>query len=120
MNKEDKIKKELLNEFSSWFCESYCMFYGNEDYCGKCPIKDPDCWLHKKPPEGKGVRVKEIHFCDYCAHFRPQADNEDRKPNNKLCALGKNIRFRCGKNDYNGEDTGFFFPGCEDFIKDNN
>lgn len=41
----DKAKSELLKEFKDWFCEPYCRFYGNEDYCRTCPLKKEDCWL---------------------------------------------------------------------------
>lgn len=41
----DKAKSELRKEFEDWFCNGYCRFYGNEDYCSTCPLKKEECWL---------------------------------------------------------------------------
>lgn len=41
----NKAKPELLKEFEDWFCNGYCRFYGNEDYCSTCPIRKEECWL---------------------------------------------------------------------------
>lgn len=53
--KEELIKKKLLAEFREWFCEGYCQFYGMDDYCRCCPVKDESCWLREvEKPAGKG------------------------------------------------------------------
>lgn len=31
-------KEEMIEKFKDWFCEPYCRFYGNEDYCKTCPM----------------------------------------------------------------------------------
>ena len=41
----DKAKSELLKEVKDWFCEPYCRFYGNEDFCNTCAMKEEECWL---------------------------------------------------------------------------
>lgn len=41
----DKAKSELRKEFEDWFCNGYCRFYSNEDYCSTCPLKKEECWL---------------------------------------------------------------------------
>lgn len=33
-----KAKEEMVEKFKDWFCEPYCQFYGNEDYCRTCPL----------------------------------------------------------------------------------
>jgi hypothetical protein len=32
----NKAKEEMIKTFKDWFCEPYCRFYGNEDYCKTC------------------------------------------------------------------------------------
>lgn len=116
MDKKE-LKQKLLEEISGWFCESYCMFYGNEDYCRTCPIKDESCWL--KPPHVEGNRATvEFNYCDNCIHFRPE-EGQKSKPNNELCEFNRPLRFRCNMNDYTGQDHGFFLPGCKDFKMNN-
>lgn len=41
----DAAKEELLKEFEWFFCDAYCMNYGNPDYCEKCPVKTKKHWL---------------------------------------------------------------------------
>lgn len=41
----NKAKSELRKEFEDWFCNGYCRFYGDEDYCSTCPLKKEECWL---------------------------------------------------------------------------
>lgn len=41
----DAAKGELLKEFQEHFCDVYCQFFGNDDYCKRCPIKDSTEWL---------------------------------------------------------------------------
>ena len=62
--KEKEIKQRLLDEISGWFCESYCLYYGNKDYCDTCPIKEEKYWLVRPKPTGAEKRIKEIQFCD--------------------------------------------------------
>lgn len=45
--KEETIE-EVLEELDDWFCEVYCRFYGNEDYCSTCKIKNKKHWLLKR------------------------------------------------------------------------
>lgn len=33
-----RIKEEMIKKFKDWFCEPYCQFYGNDDYCKTCPM----------------------------------------------------------------------------------
>lgn len=42
----DAAKQELMKEFREHFCEPYCLYFGNDDYCRCCPIKDEKCWLN--------------------------------------------------------------------------
>lgn len=44
-------------------------------------------------------------------------EGEKQKPNNQFCEFVRPLRFRVG-NGYNGEDTGFFLPGCKDYKKE--
>ena len=37
--KEETVK-EVLEELNDWFCEVYCRFYDNKDYCSTCKIKN--------------------------------------------------------------------------------
>ncbi len=41
----DAAKEELLKEFEWFFCDAYCMNYGNPDYCKKCPVRTKMHWL---------------------------------------------------------------------------
>ena len=69
--KEELIKKKLLAEFREWFCEGYCQFYGMDDYCRCCPVKDENCWLREvEKPAGKKGKRKPIRFCDTCRNFK--------------------------------------------------
>lgn len=62
-------------------------------------------------------RIKEIQFCDNCVHFCPIEEGEENKPNEELCEFKRPLRFRLGIDDYTGDDTGFFCPGCKNFKK---
>lgn len=42
----DAAKQELLKGFREHFCDAYCQYFGNDDYCRCCPIKDENCWLN--------------------------------------------------------------------------
>lgn len=116
---EKKLKQKLLAEIADWLCESYCMFYGNEDYCRTCPIKDENCWLKRPQPDDDNRPKAEFHYCHDCIHFRPIEEGQEDKPDNELCEFGRSLRFRCNMNDYAGEDNGFFLPGCKDFKTNN-
>lgn len=35
----------LMKEFEEWFCNGYCRFYKDENYCKNCPIKLGEEWL---------------------------------------------------------------------------
>ena len=115
--KEKEIEQRLLDEISGWFCESYCLYYGNKDYCDTCPIKEEKYWLVRPKPTGAEKRIKEIQFCDNCVHFCPIEEGEENKPNEELCKFKRPLRFRLGIDDYTGDDTGFFCPGCKNFKK---
>lgn len=118
MSKDDGIKKKLLDEIASFFCEGYCMFYGNKDCCEKCPMTDKMNQLARQNQRIQGQRIKKrIKFCDDCVHFRPVTDETIDKPNEELCEFVRPLRFHVGIDDYNGENTGFFLPGCKDFTK---
>lgn len=41
----NKAKEEMIYKFKDWFCEPYCRFYGNEDYCKTCAMNKKECWL---------------------------------------------------------------------------
>jgi hypothetical protein len=123
--KEELIKKKLLAEFREWFCEGYCQFYGLDDYCICCPVKDENCWLRGvKKPAGEKRERKPIRFCDTCNNFIPDErdicdeDNllEDvsKPPYSELCALKHSLRFKM-PNDYNDDNYGFYRKECKDY-----
>ena len=41
----EETKKKMLVEFQGWFCEGYCEFYQNNEYCNGCPIKHVNHWM---------------------------------------------------------------------------
>lgn len=121
------VKKKLLAEFREWFCEGYCQFYGMDDYCRCCPVKDESCWLRdvEKPTEKKGKR-EPIRFCDTCRNFKSDErelndDEMDRaieesakRHYSDLCALNHSLRFKM-PNEYNDDNWGFYYKECKDY-----
>ena len=124
--KEKEIKSKMLAEFREWFCESYCMFYGMEDYCSSCPSKDESWWLKSgcKKMQEKPKR-KTIKFCDNCKHFieTPIPDDVDlndpmfKPPFPDVCSFAHPVRFMVPHDTYNPYDEvcGFYFAGCKDY-----
>ena len=53
-----------------------------------------------------------MKWCDDCQHF--EAVTETRK---NPCTKGIKMKFRMGRNDYQGTSTGFHFPGCQHWTK---
>ena len=49
-----------------------------------------------------------MKWCDDCQHF--ETVTETRK---NPCMKGIKMKFRTGRNDYTGDKTGFYRPGCE-------
>lgn len=113
----EKIKASLLKEIKGVFCEGYCLYYKDDYYCGACPLSDTGNWLNRKKPIAREEKLRTVNFCDDCIHFRPLKEGEKDKPNSQLCEFVRPLRFRVG-NGYNGEDTGFFLPGCKDYKKE--
>ena len=74
--KEELIKKKLLAEFREWFCEGYCQFYGMDDYCRCCPVKDESCWLRGIKKKAIAMRVKKYFHNIQCDVCRDLADEE--------------------------------------------
>lgn len=125
--KEELIKKKLLAEFREWFCEDYCQFYGMDDYCRCCPVKDENCWLREvEKPVGKKGKRKPIRFCDTCRNFKSDErelndDEMDRaveesakRHYSDLCALNHSLRFKM-PNEYNDDNWGFYCKECKDY-----
>lgn len=55
----DAAKQELLKEFRDHFCDAYCQYFGNDDYCRCCPIKDENCWLNSDDNNGTTNRSEK-------------------------------------------------------------
>lgn len=109
------------------FCEGYCQFYGMDDYCRCCPVKDENCWLREvEKPAGKKGKRKPIRFCDTCRNFKSDErelndDEMDRaveesakRHYSDLCALNHSLRFKM-PNEYNDDNWGFYCKECKDY-----
>lgn len=58
---ENEIKEKLLTEFSGWFCDAYCQYFGLDDFCKCCPIKDANCWLKQEEAKER-IKAAEEEF----------------------------------------------------------
>ena len=72
------MTQKILAEFRDWFCGGYCQFYGNEDYCKGCPIKDEKNWFESDENNLQAEFEPLTEAAFYYASKRfPNAKNKD-------------------------------------------